>query len=304
MSNRQEGVAVVLAMAVVALATIAATGILVTQAAWVRQGELTADHARAQALAKAGVEWARAILGDDRRAGVVDHPAEAWASPLQPAAMEGSQLTGSIEDQQGKYNLNNLVQGGIADQEQVANFQRLLALLGLSPALAGSLVDWLDADGELQAQGGAEDPAYLALQPPYLAANRPLADLGELALVRGFDEGVRARLQPYVCVLPRRTPVNVNTAVAEVLAAMVEGLGVEGARELLRRRASGYFANLDDFLRDLPDGVTAGVEDLSFGSDFFLASVQARVGTTEARSVALLDRTEAGWPAVVWRKGP
>jgi general secretion pathway protein K len=205
-------VAIVLAMGVVALAAMAATAMMVTQSTWSRAAELTAAHAQAQTLVLAGADWARAVLSDDRRLSNVDHLAEPWALRLPPMSVEGGELAGQIEDQQGLFNLNNLVRGGKVNAAQLAHFLRLLSTLGLPAELAGTLVDWIDADGEPQPQGGAEDDVYLALQPPYLAANRPLTDLAELALVRGFDDNVRLRLRPFVSALPVFTPVNVNTA--------------------------------------------------------------------------------------------
>ena len=219
MNAQQRGVAIVLAMGVVAMATMAATAMMITQSTWSRESELTADNVQAQSLVQAGVDWARAVLSDDRRMGDVDHLGEPWAMRLPPMSVESGELAGYIEDQQGLFNLNNLVKGGKVNLAQLAHFQRLLSLLGLPAALAGTLADWVDADSEPQPQGGAEDETYLALQPPYLAANRPLADVAELALVRGFDDGVRARLRPFVTALPVFTAVNVNTAPPEVLAA-------------------------------------------------------------------------------------
>jgi len=78
MSARQRGVAIVLAMGVVALAAMAATAMMVTQSTWSRAAELTAAHAQAQTLVLAGADWARAVLSDDRRLSNVDHLAEPW----------------------------------------------------------------------------------------------------------------------------------------------------------------------------------------------------------------------------------
>ena len=85
---------------------------------------------------------------------------------------------------------------------------------------------------------GAEDQHYLALDPPYRAANRRIADLAELARVKGFDARAVARLEPFVTALPDETPVNVNTAPAAVLRALVPGLGPEDATRLVRARAA------------------------------------------------------------------
>lgn len=304
MRARQHGVAIVLAMGVVALAALAATAIIVSQSTWSRQVELTAGHAQAQLLIQAGLDWARAVLSDDRRSNSVDHLGEPWALQLPPIPVENGSLTGHIEDQQGKFNLNNLLKYGKVNLAQLGNFRRLLSILALPPALADALVDWIDADSEPQPQDGAEDAYYLSLQPPYLAANRPLIDVAELALVRGFDDNVRARLRPFVTALPRFTAVNANTASPEVLAAVVEGLGLDGARDLVAKRERAYFRNWSDFFNQLPPGLIVPTENISVSSDYFLATMRVTIGAAEARGTALLAREKAGWPAIVWRKLP
>ena len=298
----QRGVAVVLAMGVVALAAMAATAIMVSQSTWSRQSELTANHVQAQILVQAGVDWARAVLSDDRRSSNVDHLGEPWALRLPPVAFENGELTGYIEDQQGAFNLNNLVQDGKVNLAQLARFRRLLSLLGLPITLGDALADWIDADSEPQPRGGAEDGYYLALDPPYLAANRPLTDVAELALVRGFDDSVRARLRPFVTALPQSTAVNVNTTSPEVLAAVVEGLNLDGARALAAQRDRAYFRDRADFARRLPRGAVVAEDAITVTSDYFVATLRVTIGDAEARGTALLAREDARWPAIVWRK--
>ena len=299
---KQKGVAIVLAMGVAALAAMAATAMLMTQSTWARQRELSFDHAQAQILVEAGLDWVRAILDDDRRLSAVDHLGEPWALRLPPVPVDNGELSGFIEDQQGRFNLNNLVNGGKVSPNQLEQFKRLLAVLGLPLTLADSLADWIDADDELQSAAGAENDYYLSLNPPYLAANRPLIDVGELALVRGFDAGVRARLQPYVAALPRSTQINVNTAPPEVLAAVINGLDLDGARLLVAQRERIYFGSVDDFVRRAPGGIDVSGENLTVKSDFFRVTMRVTVGQSEARGTALLVRDASVWPAVVWRK--
>jgi general secretion pathway protein K len=138
MRTRQFGVAIVLAMGVVAVAALAATAIMVSQSTWSRQIELTAGHAQAQLLIQAGLDWARAVLSDDRRASNVDHLGEPWALRLPPIPVDNGSLAGHIEDQQGRFNLNNLVKDGKVNLAQLARFRRLLSILDLPPTLAGS----------------------------------------------------------------------------------------------------------------------------------------------------------------------
>jgi general secretion pathway protein K len=284
MRASERGVAVVLAMGVVALAAIAASAMLASQSTWSRQAELTAEHAQAQALVRAGVDWARALLSDDRRLGNVDHLGEPWAMRLPPVPVDNGELAGRIDDQQGAFNLNNLAKDGAINAAQAAHFRRLLEILGLPDALA-------DALGE-------------RLRAADAASSRPLVDVAELALVRGFDEAVRARLRPFVTALPRFTAVNVNTASPEVLATVVDGLDLDAARALVAQRERAYFRNRADFLAQLPPAAVAPGNDIATASDFFQASVRVSIGGAQARGSALLAREASGWPAVVWRKYP
>ena len=277
---RQRGVAVVLAMGVVALAAMAAAAMLASQSTWARRAELSAEHVQAQALVHAGVDWARALLGDDRRLSAVDHLGEPWAMRVPPVPVDNGELAGRIEDQQGAFNLNNLVRNGTVSPRHVAQFGRLLDVLGLPESLAGGLADWLDK------------------------AKRPLLDAAELALVAGFDERARNRLRPFVTALPRATAVNVNTAAPEVLSALVENFGLEDARALVERRERAHFRNITEFIAQLPPGAVPERSELTTASQYFLASVRVTIGRAEARGSALLARESRGWPAIAWRKYP
>lgn len=278
---QQQGVAIVLAMGVVALAALTATAMMVSQSTWARQVELTAGHVQAQLMIQAGLDWTRALLGDDRRANNVDTLDEPWALRLPPIPVENGSLAGHIEDQQGKFNLNNLLKSGKLNRAQLASFRRLLSILALPPTLADALADWIDADGRL------------------------LTDIAELAPVRGFDDGVRTRLRPFVTALPRFTAVNANTASPEVLAAVVEGLGLDDARALVAQRERAHFRNFSDFFSQLPPGLVVPTENISVGSDYFMATMRVTIGEAQARGSALLAREKTGgWPTVVWRKNP
>ena len=264
-------------MGVVALAAIAAAAMLASQSTWSRHAELSAEHVQAQALVQAGVDWARALLYDDRRLSSVDHLGEPWAMRLPPVPLDNGELAGQIEDQQGAFNLNNVFSGGAKQNPaQVLQLRRLLEILGLPDALADA----------------------------YLAAGRPPVDIAELAFIPGFDQAVRARLRPFITALPRFTAVNVNTASPEVLAAVIEGLDLDAARELVAQRGRAYFRNRAEFLARLPPGITAGGNDVATSSDFFQAGIRVTIGAAQARGSALLERGSNGWPAVVWRKYP
>ena len=294
----QRGVAVIVAVLVVALATSVATYLLWQQSLWTRQLENLSARAQGDALARGAAGWAAAILAEDDP--TIDHSGELWARGMPAFAAEAAQLAGAITDEQSKFNVNNLArEGGVAPQDLVA-FQRLLAAVGLPAGLAEAVVDWLDLDDEVMAPNGAEDSYYLTLDPPYRAANRRLIDIAELARVKGFDADIVARLAPFVTALPEETPVNVNTAPAQVLQALVPGLSAEDARRLVEVRAKRPFTSRDDFLKALPQRPSAPIDaQIDIKSQFFGAEATVRLDRVVAGYRALLRRSERGLPAAI-----
>jgi len=294
----QRGIAVVVAILVVALAASTATYMLWSSSLWLRQVENLVARAQADAVARGAAQWAAAILAEDDRS--VDHLGEPWARRIPALPAEGVELAGAIADEQAKLNVNNLVRGGGASPVDVAVFQRLLASLGLAPALTDAIVDWLDPDEEVTRPGGAEDLYYLALPVPYRAANRRIADLGELAHVRGIDAATLVRLAPYVTALPEDTPVNVNTAPALVLQALVSTLTPEDAKRVIETRGRTPYLSRDDFVRALPTPPRGPIDALiDVKSRFFSAEATVRVGRVATGYRALLDRGERGRPVLL-----
>ncbi|HLF23410.1 MAG TPA: type II secretion system minor pseudopilin GspK, partial [Burkholderiales bacterium] len=225
MKSAQQGVALITAMLIVAIIATLATSLALGQQVWLRQTQNLADLAQAEQVRQGAYEYAAAVLLRDEKSTLTnksDNLQEAWAQPFPPLPVEGGVVVISIADAQARFNLNNLVQHGQPVGDEIEIFRRLLAQLGLSADLVNPLIDWLDADSNTLA-GGAEDLDYLNLDPPYRAANRPLRGVDELRLVKGYTRKIVEDLSKHVTVLPepaQRKPINVNTASAEVLAAV------------------------------------------------------------------------------------
>jgi general secretion pathway protein K len=296
---RQRGVAVVLALLVVALAASTATSLLWAESLWLRQVENLTARAQADSVARAATQWAAAIVAADDPA--VDHLAETWSQRLPPIPAEGATLTGAIADEQAKFNVNNLVRGAAPSPADVALLQRLLDRLGLPAALADAIVDWIDPDDAVTQPAGAEDLDYLGREPAYRAPNRALADIGELARVKGMTPEALARLAPHLTALPEETAVNVNTASATVLAALVPGLSPADAARLVESRASTPFRTAEDFARALPGTASAAGPSgpIDVKSRFFSAEATVRVGRVAAGYRALIERGERGQSVIV-----
>jgi general secretion pathway protein K len=291
--RRQRGAALITAILVVALASaIAAT---LTWELFLDQrramGRITVDHGLMYSL---GAEaWARNVLRDDAEDNQVDHPREAWALQITPLPIEGGQIQGSIEDLNGRFNLNNLIDAaGATDAVAVEGFRRLLQSLELDTRLADRMADWIDRDLEPNFPDGAEDGEYLSRQPPFRAANRPVTSVSELLLV--FPElGAEgyARLRPYVTALPRGTRININTALPEVLLSTSEEFGFTEAERIFLDQPEGGWESLEQLGDMIPEDAR-GL--LGTTSEWFRLSVRVDVGTQRFTMYSLLHRNPTG----------
>ncbi len=290
-AQHERGVALVMVLLIVAMATTIAAFMAQQQGFWQREMENGRDRAQARRIAEAGIDWARAVLADDAAVTQYDHAREMWAMKLPAIPVEGGEVQGAIIDQQGLFNLNNLVRNGTGSAIDLARFQRLLAALGLPQEIGGALVDWLDANSETSANG-AEDEYYLNLAKPYRCANRPLSDIGELARVKGFDAGIIKRLGPFVSVLPESgTALNVNFAPPEVMMAMLPGLALQDARQIATQIKTTPFRNTTEFLQRLPKSVAQESNmNLSVSSQYFMVTGYATQGDGASAAHALLHR--------------
>jgi general secretion pathway protein K len=298
--KRESGAAVVLAMLIAAFAAAVAATVFADQQRWNRSVEYRRDQVQALALVMAGVQWARQILQDDARRSEIDHLGEPWALALPPIPLDNGEIRGAIADAQGRLGINALG-GGDAPQLDRARIQRLFARLGGPVAALDAIADWIDADGVAR-PAGAEDAYYAAQSSPGLAANAPLLRVAELAGVKGVTPQSLATVAPFLAAMPVGTPVNVNTAPAEVLAAIVDNLDGDRLAALVADRARKPYTTVAEFRARLPEGTAlASDSGLSVKSAYFYVTVEASQGATRARARALLRRSGGEWPAIVWQ---
>lgn len=299
--RHQGGAAVLVAMLVVAMAAMAASSFMFrSQVEWRRlENFMRVDQAHW--ILRTAERWGAAVLRDDSRQSSVDHPGEAWATQLPPLEAEGYRISGRMEDQESRFNLNNLVANGETDARQLLIFTRLLQFLNLPENLAVAVADWMDADNTPQNQESAESAYYAGRSPAYQAANRPLISLNELLRVKGFDRNFLAVLRPFVTLLPTRTVVNVNTARPEVLAALVEGMALTEAYALVAKRERTYFRNVQDFQQAMPAGLSPPLDMISVSSSYFLVQARIRHERLSIGSHALFYRSGTTPPTLVWR---
>ncbi|MFA5627406.1 MAG: type II secretion system minor pseudopilin GspK [Thiohalomonadaceae bacterium] len=291
----QRGVALITAMLIVALATIISVAMTWQQQVDLRRAQNALESGQLRQYLFAIEGWAGKILEQDRRDSKVDHLGEDWAMQLPPMPVDGGMLAGRIEDAQARFNINNLITDGRINAEDQARFRRLLAILELSPTLVDAVIDWLDADAEPVSPNGAEDDIYLNRQPPYRAANRPIADVSELRLIAGFDAEAYHRLKPHVTALPSYASINLNTASAEIIMALSNSPDRTLAENFIATREKQYFISVDAALQQ-PVFARQGIptEGMGVATQYFMVMSALQTGRLDHRYTSLLHRSNNG----------
>jgi general secretion pathway protein K len=293
-------------MVLVTVVTTLAAGMVWQQ--WRAVEVEAAERARSQSswILSGALDWARLILREDGRSGQpVDHLGEPWAVPLAEARLstflaaerstnadDGPEafLSGDITDAQSRYNLRKLIVNNpanpnnpksfIVEPKQLAALQRLMAFASLPQGLAAQIANQLRLAMEQDPQG--------PLMP------RSIDQLGWL----GIDEPTRAKLAPFVVILPEvTTTVNVNTASREVLAGVI-GLGLGDAQRLVQRREHQPFQTSSEAQGMFPPpSGTATVPDftgISVNTSYFEVRGRLRLGDQILMERSLVQRTPNG----------
>lgn len=307
-ANRQRGVALIIALVLMALATILA--VKVGFGGYVERKRtlamLTAEQAYQFAM---GAEALAAdVLAQDAQNTKTDTLAEPWAQTPQPIPLrppndpEGEPLgtlQGSLQDEQGRFNLNNLLisdnnDASKPDPDQLALFKRILDKAQMDEKWADLIRDWIDADSEVSFPDGAEDAVYSSQDPPYLTGNWPMVSTSELLSLPGFGLANYQRLAPFVTALPPGTTINVCTAPGLVLDGITGNDEFAKNADFLdknRRSASGCFPGKEALLRDTPEAQRSKVDKLlSEKSDYFRLTTIVTLGTAEFTLYSLLSR--------------
>jgi len=290
---RQRGVAVLTAMLVVMLATVLAVNLAWQTSLDLRRTENMLMQDQAREYAEGAVALAADILEEDTRtqSANVDHTGENWAQRLPPMLVEGGALEGYLEDAQGRFDLNSLIDpvAGTKDEAAFQQFQRLLTALTLDPKLADAVLDWLDPDQVPELQG-AEDDRYTSRVPPYRAANFWFTSTTELLAVEGFDLEQFNLLAPHVTALPPSPTgephlININTATPAVLRSLGENLSEVDAEQLAAMRPYDEVQDLETLVDP------ALLPRIGVASSYFRGVVTVSIGTTRVTLYSLLERS-------------
>jgi general secretion pathway protein K len=311
--KKQRGVALIIALILVALATILATKLSFDGFLELRRttGVLAAEQALQFGLGAEALA-ADVLVQDLQTSGGFTTLAGPWAQVTQPLPItpdnnpEGEPIgtmQGALEDMQGRFNLNSLARlgadGVTEDPLPLQQFQRLLASVGVEPKWAGLARDWIDQDDVVGNPDGAEDSVYTSQTPPYHTGNFPMMSPTELMNLPGFGADRYRKIAPYVTALPNaNTAINLCTAPALVLESLVEGLNGEWSNSpavLANGRKAGCFPDLNTFKNVAtsfagPTALAKMGNPIDTKSSYFQLTTRVMLGTTEFTLYSLLYR--------------
>jgi general secretion pathway protein K len=311
--QRQRGVALIIALILVALATILASKLSFDGFLEQRRtiGILAAEQALhfglgAEALA------ADVLMQDAQSSATLTTLTGPWAQATQPLPItpdnnpEGEPIgtmQGALEDMMGRFNLNSLARlgpdGKTEDPLPLQQFQRLLQSVGLETKWAGMARDWIDQDNVASDPDGAEDSVYTSQTPPYRTGNWPMMSPSELMNLPGFGADRYRKIAPYVTALPNaNTWINICTAPALVLESLVDGLSGEWSGNpavLATGRKSGCFPDKNTFTNVAtsfagPKAMANIGSPIDTKSSYFQLTTHVTLGTTEFTLYSLLYR--------------
>ncbi|MBW0447911.1 type II secretion system minor pseudopilin GspK [Paraburkholderia phenoliruptrix] len=263
---------------------------LLAQAQWVARGALdwTRLILRSEGDTSAGITYLGGVWGVPiAKTRLSDFLGQIGEVRAQQGA--ATYLSGSIEDAQARFNLRNLVASpapGVMqlDLEQIGAYQRLLVSLGVNSQLAKNTAQQVRASllqsatrfqtvtstsgttstpaiqGGAMAGGFTDKPGIEDSEDSAAHAPLQLTSVDSLLDIPGYTPEMVARLRPFVTVLPTVTAVNMNTASAEVIAAVVPGMSLSSAQAFVARRQTVFFHNVGDVQLALRG---AGVQSVS-----------------------------------------
>ncbi len=303
-----RGAAILTAMLTVVLVATLASATLWQQWRGVEVEAAQRSRTQAQWVLTGALDWARLILREDARKGGADHLAEPWAVPLEQARLstflaadrnevqaddetQDAFLSGQIIDLQSRLNVVNLLQDGKIHEPGRLAFARLFELLNLPASELQAMAENLRL-----AQGSSSENRDTGAVPLWPQEVDQLAWLG-------LSAPTINRLRPFVTVLPVRTPVNLNTATAEVVYASVAGFELADANRLVLARSATHLSALNDAIK-ASGNVTAQLDSTqhSVSTDFFEVQGMLHVQQTTVQEHSVVQRGRDGEVKTLWRK--
>ncbi len=310
--KNQQGMALLMALVMVAIAMTLATGIWYNSRLSLFRSHNLQQNMQAQHLSRGLLIWASDILEKDymESGQAYDTHSDPWHQGIQGLIVEQSLLSGDLTGMNHLFNINNLVIDQQVSTVHLDYFTRLLTSLNLDVHIADKVIDWIDADQEPR-PGGAEDFAYAGESPPYKTAGKPFLHIQQLKLLAGMDDDQFQRLLPYVSALPIEngaTKMNINTMPPLMIKALDPAIKEQLAIRIYQQ-GQASFTRLDDFyefegvkfLLELQPNKEIINQLIDVQTLFLQAKTQVDFKESSHLAYALLKRNDNGASQVLMR---
>lgn len=251
--RQQQGVALITALLVMALAVVAAVGMAMRGQADIRRTSAVFERDFSRQVALGAENMVLQLL--ERAKGPQDLLWETCRSPVLPFEVDGVRLEATLDDMRCRYNLNALAG---ADETEQAYFARLVDQVGqltgarMPPGaqLAMAVSDWMNPE--------TDDPAYRLEVPARVSGNRPMVVASELNSVAGMTPEAWQALAPWVTAYPgTASPIDIERShelMQEIFADRAAG---DNAPWYMRLQIMAEFAERRFYqctLLDAPNG--------------------------------------------------
>ena len=244
-----QGVAIIMALMIVAIVAALATVLMVGQRILINQTQLQITTDQTYFDVQYTLPWIsnelEEILENSQQENI---KSIVWPVVLPAQTLEdGNVLSIAIYPANARFNLNNLAIGAAPYLTLFANLIQAVDNK-ITPAhalqLAQNVQAWMIP---MAANGDGVNP-YATLSPAYQAPHMMMANASELRLVQGITPGLYAALKPYVVALPaQNVPININAASSVLLLALFNNNQSAVDAVMSYRTANGSFPNIAAF---------------------------------------------------------
>jgi len=302
--EKNQGVALLLALVVVAIATTLATNMWFKNQLSVSRANNLFQAYQAKHYSRGLMLWAGDILKKDYEVDENPHDtnADAWHQGVEGIVVENAILSGQLTGMNHKFNVNNLYRNNEVSEVHYQYFIRLLKELEIDISVADKIIDWIDPDSIPRPQG-AEDFIYLAKALPHTTGSKPFQHISQLRLIDGLNIDAFNLLSQYVTVLPNNklTKMNINTIAAVMINALDDRITRQVALSIYQEGKANY-TRLDDFFLQQRIRVITAVGDtrinmeqlLDVKTTYLQAESRINMNNSIYKNYALLERANNG----------
>ena len=309
--TRCKGAALLLAMIILTLISSLAGTMVWQQWRAIYAESAERDHSQTNWIFNGALDWAITILESDNMSS--DHMAEPWAIPMPEIRLSSflaldkannasdvidddlskTFLSAEIIDAQSRYNLSNLVnKKNELDPNQVLVLQRIFQLVDLPADKAQSFAQaWhraITGDG----------------------SQSIIPDRLERLIWFDFKHEEIKKLEKWLIILPTSTPININTADSEVLAAVFPDLGISVAQNIAREVKIKPFTNLEEVNSNYPiiknpdESKSDERQKIDIKTNYFLINMVIRLPDRELKRSSLISRSNSAPFAIYHQMQP